>query len=99
MGDFNGQLVLNFMTGQNMILINDAGKCTGTVTWRRRSQENTIDFLLMNNAVYNIRFCRRMQIDENQEKLDISDHNLIEWSSLKWKLTMSIIKERENETT
>ena len=56
--------------------MNDTDKCTGTTTWSRQSQKSTIDFLLVNNAAYNI--CSRMQIDEKQEKFDLSDHNLIE---------------------
>ena len=56
--------------------MNDTDKCSGTTTWSRRSQKSTIDFLLVNNAAYNI--CSRMQIDEKQEKFDLSDHNLIE---------------------
>ena len=74
--NYNGQLVLDFMTERNMILMNDTDKCSGTTTWSRQSQKSTIDFLLVNNAAYNI--CSRMQIDEKQEKFDLSDHNLIE---------------------
>ena len=74
--NYNGQLVLDFMTERNMILMNDTDKCSGTTTWSKQSQKSTIDFLLVNNAAYNI--CSRMQIDEKQEKFDLSDHNLIE---------------------
>ena len=63
--NYNGQLILDIMTERNMILMNDTDKCTGTTTWSRQSQKGTIDFLLVNNAAYNI--CSRMQIDEKQE--------------------------------
>ena len=62
--NYKGQLVLDFMTERNMILMNDTDKCSGTTTWSRQSQKSTIDFLLVNNAAYNI--CSRMQIDEKQ---------------------------------
>ena len=39
----NGQLVLDFMTERNMILINDTDKCSGTTTWSRQSQKSTIE--------------------------------------------------------
>lgn len=73
--DNNGKFILDLMTEQNMILLNDDSRCIGTYTWSRDKQKSVIDYILVNQSMYNI--YKWMNIDENQELVDISDHNLI----------------------
>ena len=61
-----------------MILLNDTEKCKGIYTWGRGEQKSAIDFILVNTLAYKL--CQEMNIDEKQEKFDLSDHNLIEIS-------------------
>lgn len=74
--NYNGQIVLDFVTEQNLIILNDTPKCSGTYTWSRNSQKSSIDFVLTNNRAYNM--CTTMNIDEKQDIFDLSDHNIIE---------------------
>ena len=53
-------------------------KCKGIYTWGRGEQKSAIDFILVNTLAYKL--CQEMNIDEKQEKFDLSDHNLIEIS-------------------
>lgn len=64
-----------WITEKNLILLNDDPKCTGEITWQNKISKSAIDFLLINQSMYD-RF-KHMKIDENKEKLDLSDHNMI----------------------
>ena len=44
----------------------------------KRRSKSAIDFILVNTLAYKL--CQEMNIDEQQEKFDLSDHNLIEIS-------------------
>lgn len=66
----NGKFILDPMTEHNMILLNDDSRCTGTYTWNRDQQKSVIDYVLVNQDMYNI--YKWMNIDENQELTDIS---------------------------
>ena len=59
-----------------MIMLNDTHKCKGTYTWSRGQRKSVIDFVLVNSLAFGI--CDQMEIDEQQEKIDLTDHNLIE---------------------
>ncbi len=81
-GDFNGHL--GFLGSQkcndngnnhNLTLLNLKDKCNGTYTWRRNDQKSAIDFVLVNQAMY--RLFEEMAIDETNDIVDISDHNLL----------------------
>ena len=76
--NYNGKIVLDNMTGNNMIMLNDTDKCTGTYTWNRGQSKCVIDFVLVNSLAFGI--CDQMEIDEQQEQFDLTDHNLIEIS-------------------
>ena len=76
--NYNGRIVLNMMTEDNMILLNDTEKCKEIYTWGRGEPKCAIDFILVNTLAY--KFCQEMNIDEKQEKFHLSDHNLIEIS-------------------
>ena len=70
--NYNGRIVLG------MILLNDTEKCKGIYTWGRGDQKSAIDFILLNTLADKL--CQEMNIDEKQEKFDLSDHNLIDIS-------------------
>ena len=76
--NYNGRIVLDMMTEDNMILLNDTGKCKGIYTWRRGDKKSAVDFILVNTLTY--KWCQEMDIDVKQEKFDLSYHNLIEIS-------------------
>ena len=61
-----------------MILLKDTEKCTVIYTWGRGDKKSAIDFILVNTLAYKL--CQEMNIDEKQEKFNLSDHNLIEIS-------------------
>ncbi|XP_068250210.1 probable inactive protein kinase DDB_G0270444 [Palaemon carinicauda] len=51
-------------------------KCKGTYTWERGDQRSATDLVLVNKEMYE--YFDEMNIDEEKDKVDISDHNLIE---------------------
>ena len=89
MGDFNGHIgfiglqpvnsngnrVLNWMITFNLILLNGDINCTGEITWSSRGLASAIDFNFVNNVMYE-KFINKV-IDEDEEKFDLSDHNLL----------------------
>ena len=76
--NYNGKIVLDIMTENNMIMLNDTDKCTGTYTWSRGQSKSVIDFVLVNSLSLGI--CDQMDLDEQQAQFDLTDHNLIEIS-------------------
>ena len=73
--DRNGKMILRWLDDYNLTLLNLDDKCEGTYTRTFKKQKSIIDYVLINNKMYN-RF-KEMKIDENKEIFDISDHNLI----------------------
>ena len=72
----NGRLVRNLMESTDLILINtDETKAKGRVTWRQGIYESVIDFIFCNESMYDK--IEMMEADEQGEKINISDHNLI----------------------
>ena len=72
----NGESLLNILEKCNLVMLNlDDTKTTGIVTWQRGNQQSTIDYVLANFSM--AEKIRSMNIDEDQEVLAISDHNLI----------------------
>ena len=74
--DKNGERIIRLMEANNLICLNADGKCNGTYTWGARGIKSAIDLALVNTNMYEK--IEKMDIDENQEKLAISDHNLLE---------------------
>ena len=76
----NGKLINSFLETNNLVLFNLDEKCVGTNTWRREmegtKQESAIDFIIGNEKIYGK--LKTMEIDENRDKFDLSDHNLID---------------------
>ncbi|CAL4124685.1 unnamed protein product, partial [Meganyctiphanes norvegica] len=76
--DENGRLIINMIEKNNLILLNLDDKCNGKYTWRREGKvesKSAIDFVIMNEKLY--KEFIDMNIDEKQEIIDLSDHNLI----------------------
>ena len=65
------------MTENNMIMLNDTDKCKGTYTCSRGQSKSVIDFVLVNSLAFGI--CAQMEIAEQQEQFDLTDHNWIEY--------------------
>ena len=76
--NYNGKIVLDIMTENNIIMLNYTDKCKGTYTWSRGQSRIVIDFVIVNSLSF--RICDQMEIDEQQEKIDLTDHNLFEIS-------------------
>ena len=64
------------MESHNLSMLNCSLQCTGEVTWCRGTQQSVIDYVLANECMYNK--LQDMRIDEERQKFDLSDHNLIE---------------------
>ena len=73
--DKNGKFVSDLMSKNKMILLNCDEICSGLYTWGKREQKSVIDYVLVNSKMY--QQVSKMIIDENQELLDLSDHNMI----------------------
>lgn len=73
--DSNGKFILDLMTDHTMTLLNDDSRCAGTYTWRRDQQKIVIDYIPVNQEMYKL--YNSTYIDENQEIIDICDHNVI----------------------
>ena len=71
----NGELFLKFIENTSLIILNDDPKTEGLITWKQGERNSVIDFILVNGAMYE-KF-ESMQIDEEQTKFDLSDHNLL----------------------
>ena len=72
----NGRKIMELINNNNLILLNIDEKCQGTYTWERGNQKSVIDLVIVNNEMYN--YFEGMKIDEDKEKIDLSDHNLIQ---------------------
>ena len=69
-------MILEWLEKYKFTLLNDDAKCEGEITWARDNQKSIIDYALVTDKFYDK--YSKMKIDEEQEKMDISDHNLIE---------------------
>ena len=73
--DRNGRYVLEIMENFNMCLLNGDDRCEGVTTREENGIKSVIDFALANEKMYS-NFIK-MNIDENKEIFDLSDHCLI----------------------
>ena len=76
--DKNGQMIIDCLEKDNLILLNDEIKCDGFYTWQRQHQRSVIDYAICNQQLYTS--FNSMKIDQQQLEIDISDHNLIDIS-------------------
>jgi len=68
----NGELLLNFMERWNLVMLNADDRCMGTYTRIMGNDRSVIDFMLVDEKVYD-KF-KGMEIDEDKVKFDLSDH-------------------------
>ena len=79
--DINGKMIMDWVSMYELKLLNADERCSGRYTWartmrgERENQRSAIDMVLVNREVYS-RF-RGMEIDEDREEVDLSDHSLI----------------------
>ena len=71
----NGKNVLSWIEKYNLNLLNADEKCKGVYTRCQGTQKSAIDMVLVNEEMYN--WCESMEIDEEKEIINCSDHNLI----------------------
>ena len=71
----NGELMLDLIDNNNLILLNGHADCRGEVTWQQRERKSTIDYLIVDEEMHQ-RF-KNMIIDEQKEEFDLSDHNML----------------------
>lgn len=70
-----GEMMLEFANQMNLTVLNMTNKCQGRYTRSVNNQKTSIDYVLCNQI--SLRKILVMHIDETQEKVCISDHNLI----------------------
>lgn len=73
--DDNGKMTLDWLEMYNLVMLNNDFKCTGEITWKRNEQESVIEFVLVTPKLY--KEYREMEIDEEKQYFDLSDHNLL----------------------
>ena len=71
----NGELMLDLINNNNLIILNGHADCKGEITWQQRERKSTIDYLMVDEEMHK-RF-KNMIIDEQKEELDLSDHNML----------------------
>ena len=74
--DENRQMLLNWLDDYNLILLKSNPNCAGETTCSRRDQKSSIDFVLVNQKLYQNFYS--MNIDEDNSAFDLSDHHMIE---------------------
>ena len=71
----NGELLYNLINKYNLILLNGHPECTGEITWEQKNKRSVIDYILVNNDMHESFI--NMNIDDNKEVFDLSDHNML----------------------
>ena len=73
--DHNGKMLQEWLNNQDLIMLNYDNRCKGEITWKRGKQKSTIDYIMVNEIMYD-QFID-MNIDEEEEIFERSDHNLL----------------------
>ena len=76
MENSTGKLVNEMLEKGNLNLFNLDDRCRGVYTWQRGTSRSVIDLVLVNEKMLGRMI--GMEIDEERERIDISDHALIE---------------------
>ena len=71
----NGKIINDFICRHDLILLNTDEMCKGTYTWERGENRSVIDLVLVNRETYNR--VDSMEVDEEREEVDFSDHCMI----------------------
>ena len=72
----NGKSINRMLEESGLILLNVDEKCEGVFTWLRGESRSAIDLVMSNEKGYSM--IKKVKIDEKQEKIDLSDHCMIE---------------------
>ena len=70
-----GDMMLDHIDKNNLILLNGHPECKGEITWQQRECKSIIDYLIIVAELHQ-RF-EKMTIDEQKEEFDLSDHNML----------------------
>ena len=74
--DINGRMIETWVVEKNLQHLNRSEKCVGTYTFGKPGgRRSAVDHILINEDLQSE--FKGMQIDENREELNISDHNLV----------------------
>ena len=73
--NINGKYIIQMMESFNLILLNGDAKCTGSTTREENGFKSTIDYIMINDSLYNN--FRNIVIDEEKDLYDLSDHCLL----------------------
>ena len=104
--DLNGKMLGRWVENYNMVMLNMDERCKGVYTWSRGDSKTAIDYVMVNEAVYNI--FERMEIDEEKEWFEDSDHHLVSsfykvrdsginnFNGEKWKTVKFLRKDKES---
>ena len=72
----NGSMVLDLAEKYDCVILNGDPACKGEITWSRKKQKSSIDFIVCNQEMY--KYFIKMEIVESKEIFDLSDHHLLE---------------------
>ena len=73
-----GERFIEFLSNNNLILLNQDENCNGEITYHNEAlnHKSVVDFIAVNANLY--KEFREMEIDEQREKFELSDHNVLE---------------------
>ena len=77
----NGKVINDFLERNDVVLLNIDERCEGVYSWERGDHKSAIDLVMVNDTLY--RSFKRMEVDEERNRSDISDHC---WISTWWSL-------------
>ena len=84
----NGEKLVEWLNKYNLLLLNNDINCKGKYTWEARNSKSIIDYAIINEKLY--QNYKEMEIDENKEKFDLSDHMMM-------KVTLTTKNKREGD--
>ena len=73
--DLNGKMLGKWIEKYNMVMLNMDEKCKGVYTFSRGNSKTAVDYVMVNERMYNI--FENMEIDEDKELFQDSDHHLV----------------------
>ena len=76
--NMNGKLIKKMIQEEDLILLNIDSRCKETYTWQRGERKSAIDLIMVNQCGYE-KF-EEMEVDENIEIYDLSDHCMVRLS-------------------
>ena len=71
----NGELMLDLIDNNNIILLNGHADCIGEITWQQRERKSTIDYLMVDEEMHQ-RFKKMVTDEQNNCRLMYSVNKL-----------------------